>query len=213
MEDKKNVHIGTRIILTKDLDNLKKEILFLGNKCCESIAICISSLLNYDKILEEKIKNNHLYIKDLCLNVENKIFLILSLQQPLLKDLRLVISTLSMCHQFYRISDICENLVYISELLEKSLKPEELILLNENSQSLLKDSLIAFETFSLDFINELMQKENNYQIIQDNCLQKITKNNFEIHIFNYLKLLERLFLAISSIQKEIYFINSGIRKI
>ena len=132
-------HLTTRLTLTRELNNLKDGILSIGQDCCQIIALMVSAFSLSSELLEDKVTEIYQRVQKQADQLENQCFAILSLQQPLLKDLRLVVGALRISNHLVRIASYSARLVNISGLIEdKNCIPSELKTIAENCQLMLK---------------------------------------------------------------------------
>jgi len=131
----------------EELNEIKEKVIRLGGLVEKQIAEAISSLVNRDSPLAEKvIEKDHVvnglevYIDELCLKV-------LATRQPAASDLRLITTAIKVITDLERVGDeavnISERAVELNR--EPPLKPFiDLPRMAEASQKMLKDSLDAF---------------------------------------------------------------------
>jgi phosphate transport system protein len=214
-----NPYLTTRITLTKELNRLKDGILQIGNVCCQGLGISISSFTVNSKIFETKIEELFKGVQDSAEGLEHDCLTILSLQQPLLKDLRLVIGSLKILSHLTRIASYSRRMVKILSTIEdKTLIPPELRTIAENCNIMLSDVLKAFQSGSTELAHELVMKDKENDLLHDasfkTLIKRITEDKEELvemdaHLLTSVRFLERTGDLIASIAKEVYFIYSG----
>ena len=84
----------TRTPLRRDLADLKQKVYILGEKCIEISDLYNSLLESYSNKLEERLINITNEVKKESKELNDQCFLVLTLQQPLIRDLRFVIGSL-----------------------------------------------------------------------------------------------------------------------
>lgn len=217
--DSNSPHLTTRITLTRELNRLRDNVAAIGEECCQSLAFAVSSFSVSSEILEEKANDIAKRVELASDNVENDCLTILSLQQPLLRDLRLVVGTLRISNHLTRIGNYSARLIGISGLIpDKSLIPDELITIAETCQLMLTDVLKAFSSGSSPLALELVKKDKQIDLLHDSSFQKIIKRmtreqadlvEIDAQLLTSVRLLERSGDLIAAIAKEVYFIYSG----
>ena len=196
----------------------------LGELSCEALQIMRTALSVSSEILPSRIKELAEKVSMLAIHTENQAFLILSLQQPLLKDLRLVIGVLKISHQFTRIVNYCIRLVDLSEShTDRDTVPAEFLALGENCQSMLKDVITSFKLGSTEMAAQLANKDHENDVLHDTSFQKVLRKiqttnvgegvpiEISANLLTMMRLLERTGDIIAVIAKEVYFMYSGQR--
>jgi len=214
-------HLSTRLTLTQALNDLRESILTLGENCCQGLDVMSSSLSVSSEIFEHQLSDLEIKVKDLANITENKVFSILTLQQPLLKDLRFVVSVLQMLSHLCKVIYYAHRLTTLSNMIDdKTLISGKFRELAENCQFMLKDAMNAFSTESTDLAMKLVEKDKENDLLHDTSFQEIVRQiahqdkqkvQTSAYLLTQLRLLERTGDAITSIAKEIYFIHSGQR--
>jgi phosphate transport system protein len=211
-------HLTTRVILTRELNILKESVISIGYDCCQLLALTVTSFSIYEDFIEVHVKELYNKIYFSADQLENRSLTVLSLQQPLLKDLRLVIGVLRISTQLTRLASYAARLVNIAgSTPNKAAIPSELITIAENCQLLLTDLLKAFDTGSISMALDLIKKEKQIDLLYDSSFQKIIKRmnsegvllQQEAQMLTSARFLERIGDTLASIAKEVYFIYSG----
>ena len=214
-----NPYLTTRITLTRELNRLRDNVCQTGQDCCQALALAISSFSVSSDILENKTAEFARKVALATDILENDCFTVLSLQQPLLRDLRLVVGVLRISNHLTRIAAYSERLVGIScALPDKKMIPDELIAIAETCQLMLSDVLKAFSSGSASMALELVKKDKDIDLLHDSSFQKIIKRMtkegadlvaIDAQLLTSVRLLERTGDLIAAIAKEVYFIYSG----
>ena len=214
-------HLTTRIRLTRELAHLKKCILASGEEARQSLALTISAYTVSSEFILLKVQEIDLKVQEQVIDIEKLCFATLSLQQPLLKDLRLVVGTLRLCSHLLRITNCAKRLTTIAELFEdKSCIPPELLTITENCQLMLVDALQAFHNNSIPLALNIIKKDQDLDALHGTAFQKIIQRmsqkdqdktlvSLDAQLLTAVRLVERLGDTITEIAKEIYFVQSG----
>lgn len=214
-----NPHLTTRLTLTRELNNLKDSVLVIGDDCCQIIALMISSFSVSSNFMEDKVLEIYKKVQKETDELENQCFAILSLQQPLLKDLRLVVGALRISNYLVRIASYSKRLINISSLIEnKNCIPSELQTIAESCQLMLQDVLRSFQSGSIDLALQLIKKDKDIDLLHDSSFQKIIKRmtqedpalvTIDAQLLTSVRFLERTGDVIAAIAKEVYFVYTG----
>ncbi|MFN5539515.1 MAG: phosphate signaling complex PhoU family protein [Candidatus Melainabacteria bacterium] len=212
-------NLTTRVTLTRELGLLKESVSDIGNDCCTLLALSTSSFTASSDFLEKKAKEIYQKVRSESDNLESHCFTILSLQQPLLKDLRLVVGVLRIAAHLTRIASYSSRLVNISGIIhDKSSIPADLVSIAENCNLMLRDVIKAFHSGSTTMALELVKKDKENDLLHDSSFQKIIKRmthekaelvEIDAQMLTSVRFLERTGDTIAAIAKEVYFIYTG----
>ena len=209
--------MNTRTPLRKDLANLKQKIYTLGEKCLEISSIYKLLLDNYSIKLEGKLidvtQEVKKEVKELC----NQCFLVLTLQQPLIKDLRFVIGSLQIIINLEKIAEqFLSNLSLLPEIntLEQVLK-EKIITVSKNLHDLIQSVLTEYLSLNLavsekkatiitefNLIHDLLYKEVLYNIGKESGY----KAQLSAQVLTTLRVFEKIVDTTSNISQQVSFI-------
>lgn len=92
------------------LENIKKDLIFLGNEVEHNIRQSIKALEKGDKKLADLIVQRDTEIDLMEVKIENQILSLLALQQPVAIDLRFIVGGLKMNNDLERIGDHAVNI-------------------------------------------------------------------------------------------------------
>jgi len=96
--------------LPRQLDGLKKKILFVGTLVEEAIAKAISAMINRDANLANSVIEADAEIDRMEVDVEEECLKILALYQPVAADLRFVVAVLKINNDMERMGDLARNI-------------------------------------------------------------------------------------------------------
>lgn len=221
MSEKKSHSLSSRVILSSNLDTMQKDLIFLGQNTAQCIALAHASVqVPNDYLLEQSIniKNN---IHDISTKAEKQAFVTLTLQQPMIKDLRFVLGFLKIVTKFDDITSYCKEIIEISTNIHNTeYISSDLYLLSENLELLFQDVLSTFQTTSTELIEKLIKKAQDNQLLIDKVKQEainklILPQQDNIYIDDLSKILsitsleDKIKEKILSILYEVYFIHTG----
>lgn len=190
------------------LENLQKDIVIMGNICEEILLyflkkIEISSGNNeINNIKENEIFEKYKMIEQLEQNIEAKCMKLLLKQQPVAKDLRIILSVLKIVYDIKRIGKQSFEIIELVEnesidLLKNFFEIKEMI---ELVIEMLSKILDAFVLENIELANYVIQKDdildNNFKIIKEKLSNYFSENsNIRNQIINLLmvaKYLEKI---------------------
>lgn len=201
-----------------ELQKLRNEVESMWKLTISQMQKARLSMLTLDRSLAAEVIHNERRVNAFELNIDNQCEHIIALMNPVAVDLRFVLAVLKINNNLERIGDIAEGIArYILESVdqydEKLLQISEVILMFEESTSMLEDLLASFDSenttvarsiFSRDeYLNEINAKANNVvaQYIKENP-ENIAQ---ALHILSTIRKLERVGDQSKNIAEEIIF--------
>ena len=207
----------TRTPLRRDLTDLKQKVYILGEKCIEISDLYNSLIEAYSNKLEERLIDITNEVKKESKELNDQCFLVLTLQQPLIKDLRFVIGSLQIVlnlektteHYLSTISLLSSFHIIKSEIKELLKKMSNLV------TELLKASLTLYLSFNLDSVKEITKlfSEINYlhdliykQILKEVAQESGEKAQIEAQLLSNIRALEKISDLIANIIEQVRYI-------
>ena len=210
----------TRTPLRRDLADLKQKVYLLGEKCVEVGELYNSLLETYSNNLEKRLFDITNEVKKESHELNDQCFLVLTLQQPLIKDLRFVIGSLQIVLNLEKTTEqYLSTLPSISEIniLELSIK-EQFIKMARKVQDLLKSTLTLYLSFNLDFTGELTSTLSEITYLHDLLYKNILKGvaqesgqkaQVDAQLLTTIRTLEKIADLISNTQEQVKYIIVG----
>lgn len=96
----------TRRVFHEELDAICADVIRLGALAGESIEAGTNALLSGDLSLVESVVENDWVLDDLTYGIEGRACLLLAQQQPMARDLRVIVTVLRVIHEIERIGDL-----------------------------------------------------------------------------------------------------------
>jgi len=114
-----------RPVFYKNLRNIQDEILIMGNMVADTIGKSVEALKNRDLSLAKKIIDDDALIRNKRFDIEEKCVQLITLQQPVAGDLRVLIAALNIIVDMGRIGDYTKSIANIAVEIgeEPPLKP------------------------------------------------------------------------------------------
>jgi phosphate transport system protein len=131
----------------EDLDTLKQTLLRMAGKAEEMIRMSVHALVERDLSLADDLSPMEQEVNRLQLEVDDRAFKLLALQQPMAHDLRLIIAAMKISVDLERIGDQAVNIYGNTRILLQFplLKPLiDIPKMAEIAEEMLRDSLDAF---------------------------------------------------------------------
>lgn len=98
--------------LQKEMDKIKKDILFLGAMVEDRFKKAVHAVRTNDKTLARNIIDSDMEVDDLEVEVEEECLKILALYQPVAIDLRFLIAIVKINNDLERVADLAVNIAH-----------------------------------------------------------------------------------------------------
>jgi len=148
----------------EELDALKKEVIKMGHLSTEMLKKSVQALKKQDVTLANWVDNKKTKIASMDNNIEAKAFQLLTLHQPMAKDLRQIACSLKMITYLARIGRYGKDIAKIA--MELSDKPhiKKLVSIPYMADmvcSLIDDALLAFEKETIEPLKEFSERDDD----------------------------------------------------
>jgi phosphate transport system protein len=130
-----------------ELDRLKERLLQMSGQAQEAVHRAVNSVLHRDVELAEQVVTDDPKIDTLEVEIETMVTSLLALQQPMARDLRLILSALKISNDLERVGDHAVNIAQSAKRLMayRFIAPEpELVEMARLAREMLAQSLDAF---------------------------------------------------------------------
>ena len=192
----------TRTPLRRDLTDLKQKVYSLGEKCIEVSELYNSLLENYSNNLKDRLTAISQEVKKESKNLNDQCFLVLTLQQPLIKDLRLVVGSLQIVLSFEKITEqYLSTLSLLGDvnILEESIKIQ-FITMAKKVQELIKTALTLYLSANINQSDEALKRFSEISCTHDILYKHILKQVGE-KIGHTAQIEAQLLATIRSLEK------------
>ena len=212
----------TRQKFANDLEELRLNILDLGEMVDQRIGLAVQSLINQDLELANATVVGDLAVNDLQAIIEERCILLIATQQPFARDLRKVVAGFKISIYLERMGDLAVDLAKLTIRIgqEKLIKP--LVSIPRMSalvQEMISKGLKAYvqEDCEAATLMALMDDEIDkiYSHVFEELRVIMMKNPHQVTQANYLlfacRFLERMGDYCTNIAEEIVYLCSGDR--
>lgn len=161
------------------IDNLKKQILHVSAVVEENLQEALSSLVNKDLDQARKVILSDEKIDQLEVEVEEECLKILALHQPVAIDLRYLVAILKINNDLERIGDLAANIAERTEILAECPSvpyPQELKLMAEKSQAMLKKSIDSLVDLDVEVAIQVQKDDDEVDEIHRNMYEIVAEN-------------------------------------
>lgn len=210
----------TRITLRRDLSDLKQKVYELGEKCIEVSDLYNSLLDNYSSSFANRLEDLKIEIKNECKNLHDQCFLVLTLQQPLIKDLRFVIGSLQTVINLEKITEqyINASIILSSFNLIQDDIQSDFIQLSSQLQELLKNSLLIYLSCNITASDSIYKLHSQINVLHDLLYKKVLnqiakemgeKAQIEALFLSTIRTLEKISDLTVNIPEQVSYIIEG----
>lgn len=144
--------------LLREIEKLKKNILFLGALVEESVQKSVKALESRDTATAKKIIEDDAEIDKKEVEIEEECLKILALHQPVAKDLRFIVAVLKINNDLERIGDMAVNIAERSFILAKypsSFKQFNLGEMSRKATAMLQKALDSMVNMNAEWAREV----------------------------------------------------------
>jgi phosphate transport system protein len=152
-----------------DLKKLNKKVIEMGYLARNSLKDSVKSLKNQDVKLANKILRNKTEIADMDSLIEEKALILLTLHQPMAKDLRRIAAILKIITYLNRIGRYGKDIAKITVELSKKPQVKKLVSIPYMSEivcQMIDDTLLSFEKEELSYIKNFSERDDSVDVLR-----------------------------------------------
>ncbi|VVB90842.1 PhoU domain protein [uncultured archaeon] len=206
----------------KDLHKLREEILNMGSLVGRAIGDSVLSLKNRDVELAQKVIDMDNEIDALDHSIEENCMRLLALQQPMARDLRLIISVLKMSIDLERMGDLALEIAVITKITANVPPVKPLIdipRMSEICQDMLMNTMKALENKDVELAKQVAKRDDEVDALFDQIRRELITIMIEDpkkitgaqHLTFVARYLERIGDHITNLCENVVFMVTGER--
>jgi len=206
--------------LQKELEKIKKRILYLGAMVEERIRMAIKAMETWDADLAEEIIRKDYEIDELEIEVEEECLKILALHQPVAVDLRFLIATIKINNDLERIGDEAVNIAHRVKNISKRKRLDvsfDFSLMAEKAAAMFRLSLDALVNLDLDLAFKVLTLDDEvdqmHRELYDRIKEVMSRNpdyvGYLINLYTTSRHLERVGDHSTNIAEEVIYLIEG----
>ncbi len=211
-----------REVYHKDLHKLREEILNMGSLVGNTIGDAVLSLKNRDIEMAQKVIDMDKEIDALDHSIEENCMRLLALQQPMARDLRLIISVLKMSIDLERMGDLALEIAIITKMTANVPPVKPLIdipRMADICQQMLADTMSAFENKDVELARAVAKRDDEIDMLFDQVRRELISYMIEDpkkitgsqHLTFVARYLERIGDHITNLCESVVFMVTGER--
>jgi phosphate transport system protein len=206
----------------KDLHKLREEILKMGKLVAKTIGDAVLSLKIRDVEMAQKVIDMDKEIDALDHSIEENCMRLLALQQPMARDLRLIISVLKMSIDLERMGDLALEVAVITKMTANvpPIKPLiDIPRMAEICQEMIKNCMNAFENKDVELARQTAGSDDEIDALFDQIRRELITIMIEDpkkitgaqHLTFVARYLERIGDHITNLCESVVFMVTGER--
>ncbi len=206
----------------KDLLKLREEILNMGSLVGTAIGDGVLSLKNRDVEMAQKVIDMDDEIDAIDHQIEEDCMRLLALQQPMARDLRLIISALKMSIDLERMGDLALEVAVITKMTANVPPVKPLIdipRMSEICQDMLANTMSAFENKDAELAKQVAKRDDEVDALFDQIRRELITIMIEDprkitgaqHLTFVARYLERIGDHITNLCENVVFMATGER--
>lgn len=204
----------------RDLAELESTTFELMDRVSKAIDQSIKSLQFYDMDAAKAVVKGDEVVDELAVRIENKCMELLALQQPMAKDLRLIVSTWKICIDLERAGDLAVDIARVSIQSKDYIHVKRLEgfpRMADICQKMLKEVRVAIETRDANIARKVTMYDYEidglYVKVRDNLIRIVSENkdliNDTVPLLLVNRHLERIGDHICNICETIIYMIEG----
>jgi phosphate transport system protein len=203
-----------------ELAQLKARLLTMSAEAQDALGRALEALLKRDRALAERVIAGDEVINALELEIEETVIDLLATQQPLARDLRLLVAATKIANDLERVGDHAVNIAQSAErLLETRLvAPEpELLDMARQARGMLSGALDAFVRGDATLGREICRRDDSvdalnrsvFRILLTHMLEDPHSIGAAMELFLVSRNLERVADLATNIAEDVVFVVEG----
>ncbi|MCZ7356481.1 MAG: phosphate signaling complex protein PhoU [Candidatus Methanoperedens sp.] len=206
----------------RDLHKLREEVVSMGSLVGKAIGDSVLSLKNRDVGMAQKVIDMDIEIDALDQSIEEGCMRLLALQQPMARDLRLIISVLKMSIDLERMGDLALEIAVITKITANVPPVKPLIdipRMAETCQQMLANTMTAFENKDVELAKTIAKRDDEVDMLFDQVRRELISYMIEDpkkitgaqHLTFVARYLERIGDHITNLCENVVFMVTGER--
>lgn len=206
----------------RDLHKLKSDLTGMGSLVSIAIGDAVFSLKNRDIQLAQKVIDMDNEVDAAHYKIEDECMRLLMLQQPMARDLRLIIAVLKMNIDLERMGDLALEIAVITRITA-SVPPVKPLIdiprMSEICQQMLADTMNAFENKDVELARATAKRDDEVDMLFDQIRRELISYMIEDpkkitgaqHLTFVARYLERIGDHITNLCENVVFMVTGER--
>src|SRR5262245_53061774 len=160
----------------EELQALRSRLLEMGGLAEERVRGAVHGLVSREVAAIESVLAGDEPINRLHLDVDNRCFLLLALQQPMAKDLRAIVAAVKINTDLERVGDLAVNIAEAATryVTHPPVKPLiDIPRMGELAQSMLRDALDAFVKRDIALAQQVLERDDHLDALKSEVFREL----------------------------------------
>jgi len=206
----------------KELEELKKDVLKMGDLATSMMFDAVEALKNLDVIKADEVNSKKKKLAKMNVDLEEDALRLIALYQPMARDMRTIACCLKMIVDLNRVGRYGKDIANVAKEIAPGPHIKKIISIphmNELVQGMIQDAFNAFRTCEISKIKGFTERDNDidslrYSIFRE-CVSYMMENPANItictHYIMVARYLERCGDHACDMAAEIYYMVTGER--
>jgi phosphate transport system protein len=211
------------MLLQKELEKLKKQILSLGAMVEEQFNMAIKAVETKDHDMAVRVIDSDHNIDEIEVEVEEECLKVLALHQPVAVDLRFIVAVIKINNDLERIGDeavnIAERVAYIASRPNVPVR-FDYRLMAEKTKAMVNRSLDSLVNLDVELAYQVRLQDDEvdkinreiYEQIREVIREYPDRGGYLINLFSISRHLERIADHATNIAEEVIYMVEGVIK-
>jgi phosphate transport system protein len=206
--------------LTKEIGDLKQEILGLGTAVEDRVRLAVTSIHERDAVLAARVIEGDREIDEMEVDLEEECLKVLALHHPMAVDLRYIIALLKINNDLERVGDLAVNIAeraVVLASLPRFRMPIDFDAMASQTQDMLRKSLDALVLLEPETARRVCaedrvvddQNRETYRIVRREVQEDPGRLDALIHLLNVSRCLERIADHATNIAEDVIYLSQG----
>lgn len=206
--------------LQREIEKLKKKILFMGAEAEDILRAAVESIVSRNYKLAQETIETDVRLDNLEVEIEEDCLKILALHQPVATDLRYVVAVMKINIELERIGDLAVNIaeraIYIADKPDFHM-PLDIRGMAHLVQMMLKRSLDAIVNADTELAREVRASDDEidninrmmYDVISEYIMRNPQNVEPALHVLSAVRHLERIADQATNIAEDVIYLVEG----
>jgi len=204
----------------EELNDVKSRLLTMSGEAESALGLAVEALLERDLEKARQVIAGDRVINSMEVELEEQCIALLALQQPMARDLRMLISALRIANDLERVGDHAVNIAQSADRLAQSppIAPEpEIVEMARQARRMLADALEAFIRGDAEAGREICRRDDKVDALHSSVFRILLTHMMEdphmigtgMELFLVSRNLERVADLATNIAEEVVFLVEG----
>lgn len=204
----------------EELNHVRSRLLTMSGEAESALGLAVDALLGRDLEKARQVISGDRVINAMEVELEEQCIALLALQQPMARDLRMLISALRIANDLERVGDHAVNIAQSADRLAQSrpIVPEpEIVEMARLAREMLADALEAFIRADAEAGREICRRDDKVDALHGSVFRILLTHMMEdphmigvgMELFLVSRNLERVADLATNIAEEVVFLVEG----